>query len=100
MTKPKLVVLVSSFAVVAFLGYEASSWYSKIEPSAMSLSHYRTIGDVVNAEGTWKKVGGHEMVTPEPNTVRIRCDTHEGQCTMNEAQVGEIVPGFRQTAVA
>jgi len=96
LTKPKLAVLVGSYVAVASLGYEASIWHSKISSSPMSVSHYRTTGDVVKAEGSWKKVGGHDMITPEPNTARIRCDTYEGQCTMDEAQVGEIAPGFRQ----
>jgi len=96
MTKPKLAVLVGSYVAVAYLGYEVSVWHSKIRSSPMSVSHYHTVGDVVKVEGSWKKVGGHDMITPEPNTVRIRCDTHEGQCTMDEAQVEGIVSGLRR----
>jgi len=95
MTKPRLAVLVGSYLAVAYLGYDVSVWRSKIRSFPMSVSHYRTIGDVVKVEGSWKKVGGHDMITPEPNTVRIRCDTHEGQCTMDEEQVWEIISGFR-----
>lgn len=28
-------------------------------------------------------------MTPEPNTVRSRCDTHEGHCAMDEVHVVE-----------
>lgn len=94
MNKPKLAVLVASYGAAAFVGYEASRKLSKIGTPPISVSHYRAMGDVVNAEGSWKRVGGHDMTTPEPNTVRIRCDTHEGQCTMDEAQV-EDWSGFR-----
>lgn len=92
MTKSKLVVLVGSFAAVAFLGYEASSGLATIGTLPMNVSHYRTPGDVVNANGSWKKVGGNldaqygELIQ-WPNTVQIRCDINAGECKEDGARV-------------
>jgi hypothetical protein len=93
MTKLKLVVLVGSFAAVAFLGYKASSTFATIGTLPMNVGHYRTRGDVVNASGRWKKVGGDldarygELIVQGPNTAQIRCDTHAGECTEDGARV-------------
>jgi hypothetical protein len=84
MTKARRVLLIGSYFAVAFLGYIASSIISKIDTLPMNVTQS---GDVIHAEGSFKKVGGRDMIVPTPNVVRIRCDVHAGACTMDEAHV-------------
>ena len=89
MTKPRLVALAGAFGAVAFLGYEISRRLLEIGTlPTLNVRRY-TIGPgaVILAEGSWKKAGGSGMAVPEPNAVRIRCDTNAGECKMDEAQV-------------
>ena len=68
--------------------------YSRREIHTLKMSVTRA-GDLVAAEGSWKKAGGHGMVVPELDTAKIRCDVRAGECKEDAAEVNELVSGYR-----
>jgi hypothetical protein len=50
-------------------------------------------GDVVRAEGSWRKVGGTLWASPMPNTYRIECNTRSLECREDGAWIDNLPSG-------